>query len=160
MQYLRFDRWCAAIRRITYIILISLIPVVSCGQEQTPQFSGEVAWSYLVKQCDYGPRVPGSSAHDSTKAFIARHLSSAGAQVSLQRFEMEDPYGARPLVLTNIIGSFFPHEKKRFLVAAHYDTRPWADEDEDERVWEQPNLGANDGASDKINFFKRNSTQY
>jgi Zn-dependent M28 family amino/carboxypeptidase len=50
-------------------------------------------------------------------------------------------------VLTNIIGSFYPDERKRFLIAAHYDTRPWADEEDDESVWGQPVPGANDGAS-------------
>lgn len=117
-----------------------------CGQSQ-PVFTGEPAWEYLVAQCDYGPRVVGSPAHDSTKAFIVGHLRQAGATVSMQRFEIEDPYGSRTMVLANIVGSFFPDRKKRLLLAAHYDSRPWADQESDTTLWDQPITGANDGAS-------------
>jgi Zn-dependent M28 family amino/carboxypeptidase len=78
---------------------------------------------------------------------IIEELRKAGARVTLQRFRVQDPYGAGELPLTNIIGSFYPDEKRRFLVAAHYDTRPWADEEDDVRMHSQPILGANDGAS-------------
>jgi len=47
----------------------------------------------------------------------------------------------------NVIGSFYPNERNRFLLAAHYDTRPWADEEPDTTLHARPILGANDGAS-------------
>jgi Zn-dependent M28 family amino/carboxypeptidase len=81
------------------------------------------------------------------RTLIVDELRTAGAVVRLQRFEIEDPYGSGRLPLANIIGSFYPGEKRRFLLAAHYDTRPWADEDEDPDAHSQPILGANDGAS-------------
>ncbi|MDH3215221.1 MAG: M28 family peptidase [Candidatus Krumholzibacteria bacterium] len=74
-------------------------------------------------------------------------LKRAGAKVTLQRFSTPDPYQSRTLNLTNIVGSFFPNRKQRLLLAAHYDTRPWADEEEDEKLWQQSIVGANDGAS-------------
>jgi hypothetical protein len=116
-------------------------------QERPAEFSGDAAWEYLLAQCEYGPRVPGSSAHDRTKSLIIGRLRASGARVSQQRFEIKDPYGASTIRLSNIIGSFYSEEKKRFLIAAHYDTRPWADQEDDEAEWTQPILGANDGAS-------------
>ncbi len=47
----------------------------------------------------------------------------------------------------NIIGSYKPESKKRIALFAHWDTRPWADNDADEKNHNTPILGANDGAS-------------
>ena len=113
-----------------------------------PVFSGDTAWDYLVKQCEYGPRLPRSAAHDSTKSLIYDVLKTQGAEVSVQRFTIDDPYDpGEKLPLVNIIGSFYPEEAKRFLLAAHYDCRPWADEEPDSSAWTQPIIGANDAAS-------------
>ena len=37
--------------------------------------------------------------------------------------------------------------KRRILLCAHWDTRPWADQDTDPKNRQKPILGANDGAS-------------
>ena len=127
--------------------LLAATVLAGCSRG-APVFTGDEAWRYLVKQCEYGPRVPGTAAHDSTKSLIFRALRSAGAAVSVQRFEIPDPYHpGEPLQLTNITGSFYPKSRRRFLVAAHYDCRPWADEDPDSTAWTQPVPGANDAAS-------------
>jgi Zn-dependent M28 family amino/carboxypeptidase len=128
-------------------LVVLLTPLVGCGAKTVAEFSGEPAWRYLVKQCDYGPRAPGTAAHDSTRSFIIEHLRRRGASVSLQRFDVDDPYGDGVLALANVVGSFYPDERRRFLVAAHYDTRPRADQEDDERLRNQPIVGANDGAS-------------
>jgi glutaminyl-peptide cyclotransferase len=75
------------------------------------------------------------------------HLKARGAEVTLQRFRRGDPYADRTLTFTNIIGSFSPDRKKRVLLGAHYDTRPWADREEADSLHGVPILGANDGAS-------------
>jgi len=86
-------------------------------------------------------------AHDSTVVYISRTLERFGAAVNLQRFEIDDPYFDRKLRLTNIIGSFNPARKERVLLCAHFDSRPWADQEPDSTLHETPILGANDGAS-------------
>jgi len=78
---------------------------------------------------------------------IVDELESAGAKVTLQRFEVDDPYGDEPLPMINIIGSFDPDRTRRVMLAAHYDTRPWADQEDDKSLHSQPIIGANDGAS-------------
>jgi len=67
--------------------------------------------------------------------------------VTLQRFTRGDPYSDRSLVFTNIIGSFSADRKKRVLLGAHFDTRPWADREETDSLRSIPIVGANDGAS-------------
>ena len=48
---------------------------------------------------------------------------------------------------TNIIARFKPEAEQRILLCAHWDTRPWSDNDPDEANWHTPVMGANDGAS-------------
>jgi glutaminyl-peptide cyclotransferase len=67
--------------------------------------------------------------------------------VKLQRFKRGDPYADRTMTFTNVIGSFAPDRKKRVLLAAHYDTRPWADREDADSLRARPIIGANDGAS-------------
>ena len=113
-----------------------------------PEFTGEAAWRYLEEQCALGPRVPGTAAHGQVIRYIVGHLQQKGASVSLQRFEMEDPYDeTRQLQLTNIIGTYSPDAEKRVLLAAHFDCRPWADQETVDSLKTEPVPGANDAAS-------------
>jgi Zn-dependent M28 family amino/carboxypeptidase len=48
---------------------------------------------------------------------------------------------------TNIIASYRPELKDRILICAHWDSRPWADNDPDEANHRKPVIAANDGAS-------------
>ena len=49
--------------------------------------------------------------------------------------------------MTNIMGRFNSGAKRKVLLLAHYDTRPWADNEEDPAKHNTPIDGANDGAS-------------
>jgi len=125
---------------------LALLPLLSCGRSQ-PEFDTERAWTHLVKQVDFGPRVPGSAARDSAAYYLTRTLVECGAEVSAQRFEINDPYAERVIQLINVIGNFYVENDKRVLLAAHYDSRPWADEEESDSLKSLPVPGANDGAS-------------
>jgi glutaminyl-peptide cyclotransferase len=134
--------------RSLWLSAVALALVVGCGSEEAQQeFTGDRAWQYLLSQCDIGPRPPGSAEHDRTVDFIVARLKECGAKVTLQRFKKGDPYADRTLTFTNIIGSYSPDRKKRILLAAHYDTRPWADREESDSLRAIPIMGANDGAS-------------
>ncbi|MEJ2719952.1 MAG: M28 family peptidase [bacterium] len=129
------------------ILWVICLVFVGCGGGRPAEFTGDAAWSYLNAQCDFGPRPPGTPAHAKTVRFIAEHLKAQGAEVSFQRFEKKDPYSDRTLELINIIGTFSPKAGKRVLLAAHFDTRPWADQEKVDSLRTRPILGANDGAS-------------
>lgn len=119
----------------------------ACADAPAGEFTGDAAWAYLVKQTGFGPRVPGSAAHDSTQRFIVDKLRDGGALVKIQRFELPDPYGDGVLRPTNIIGSLRQDAGRRLLLAAHYDSRPWADQERSDSLRALPVPGANDGAS-------------
>lgn len=109
-------------------------------------FNPDSAWSYLVKQVEFGPRVPGTSAHRQCGEWIAETLSRMGGDLELESFSYQDPEGNTwPLV--NIFARFGPRGGDRLLLVAHWDTRPWADEDPDPDARFEPIPGANDGAS-------------
>jgi len=120
--------------------------LAGCGPVTPPEFSADRVVTHVERQVAYGPRVPGTAARDSAAVYLTRELERAGASVSAQTFSIDDPYSERPLRLINVTASFSVGREPRILLAAHYDTRPWADEDPDSTKWLQPVPGAVDGA--------------
>ena len=97
----------------------------------------------------FGPRVPNSAAHTQCAVWLIEQLRACGAEVELQKGQMPD-YRGNNQAIYNIIGHFTTPEnatRPRILLGAHYDTRPWCDEEPDyaDRFYNVP--GANDGAS-------------
>ena len=96
----------------------------------------------------FGPRVPNSKAHNDCAVWFIQQLRARGAKVELQRGQMPD-YRGNMQQIYNIIAHFSTPEiadRPRILLGAHYDTRPWCDEEPEysERFYNVP--GANDGA--------------
>lgn len=110
------------------------------------KFNADSAFCYVEKQTLFGPRVPGSAAHTECGEWLADKLSVHGAKVTLQELNLTAFDGTR-LPTRNILGQFNPEASDRTLLVAHWDTRPWADQDADETNHTKPVLGANDGAS-------------
>ncbi len=109
-----------------------------------PSFDSDSAYYFIQKQVDFGPRVPNTDAHRICGAYLVRKLKSYGAQVIEQDFS-EQAYDGKTLYLKNIIASYNTKAQKRILLAAHWDTRPFADKDFEGRY--EPIDGANDGGS-------------
>jgi len=109
-----------------------------------PDFSADSAYNFVAKQVAFGPRVPGTEAHKQAADYFVEKLGSYGAKVEVQTFEAIT-FDNETLELKNIIASFNPEKSKRILLAAHWDSRPFADKDT-ERQYEAID-GANDGAS-------------
>ena len=103
------------------------------------EFNGTEAFAYLEAQCDFGPRPPGSSNLTACGDYIISTLSGMGWPVQTQTWT----YLATPL--RNIIAGAIA--TPRYVLLAHYDTRPVADMDPDPLNRSLPILGANDGAS-------------
>jgi glutaminyl-peptide cyclotransferase len=111
---------------------------------EVPTFNADSAYSFVEKQVAFGPRVPGTPAHERTAEYIIRQLSGWGATVTVQEFD-QTMYDNTRVKLKNIIASFYPEKQRRLLFAAHWDTRPFADKDKNNP--NAPMDGANDGAS-------------
>ena len=97
----------------------------------------------------FGPRVPNSDAHMQCAIWLIEQLRACGAEVELQKGTMPD-FRGHDQQIYNIIGHFSTPKvanRAHILLAAHYDTRPWCDEEpiNADRYYNVP--GANDGAS-------------
>jgi Zn-dependent M28 family amino/carboxypeptidase len=100
-----------------------------------PIFSGADAYDFLVDQCDFGPRPPGSENLSLCRVMIAETFESFGWNVTFQNFTYQE------VECSNMIVRWDSLNNSPLILGAHYDTRP-------------PNLsdpgsglGANDGAS-------------
>lgn len=111
-----------------------------------PEFNADSAFSYVKHQTDLGPRVPNTDAHRQASAWLVAQLKKRGAEVVEQKVTLSAFDGTK-LNAVNIMGRFQPEKTDRVLLLAHYDCRPWADQDPDPSRRRQPVDGANDGAS-------------
>lgn len=142
----------------TYLFLSLALTLLftACGKTPSntktvthPAFSADSAYAYIQAQMDFGPRVPNSAAHAQCALWLSEQLKACGADVSFQMGDMTDYRGHQQQVC-NIIAHFsVPQYANRphILLGAHYDTRPWCDEEplHADRMYNVP--GANDGAS-------------
>ena len=108
-------------------------------------FNGERAYGYLKEICAIGQRVSGTEGMQRQQAYLKAHFEKFGGRVTLQEFNVRHPQTGSSVRLANLIVEWHPDRKERILLCAHYDTRPFPDEDPVDRrgIF----LGANDGAS-------------
>ncbi|MCR5680173.1 MAG: M28 family peptidase [Prevotella sp.] len=111
-----------------------------------PEFMADSAFAFCQRQCDFGPRTMNSDAHEHCAQWIAGKFQAYGLAVTKQQATLTG-FDGTPLHATNIIASYRPEQPDRILVCAHWDSRPWADNDPDESNHQKPVLAANDGAS-------------
>jgi glutaminyl-peptide cyclotransferase len=112
--------------------------------QPTPDFNADSAYAFIEKQVNFGARVPNTKAHEDCANYLINKLKSYNCQVIPQQFEAK-AFDGTMLKSTNIIASIKPQAKKRILLAAHWDTRPFADQDKVRQ--NEPIMGANDGGS-------------
>jgi len=124
------------------------LTLTSCARAPVAEaFDGKRAYQWVEKQVAFGPRVPGTAAHDSCFAMLVQALRRSADVVQTDSFHYDSPELGKRLPLMNVLARFRPKESRRILLAAHWDTRPWADRDPDPARRNQPILGANDGGS-------------
>ena len=149
------------IKPLLYIILS--ISVLSCGEDpvkkkvvvsppknnakpkiERPTFDIDSAYLYVKQQVDFGPRFPNNEAHGKCAIFLKEKLASFGWNTQIQTGKTTT-FNGKNITIKNIIGEYLPEEKDRVLLFAHWDSRPFADQDLKDMT--KPILGANDGAS-------------
>ena len=130
------------IRLLTTLLFLT----VGCGPSG-PDFDEDHAFEYLVAQCDFGPRNPGSEGYYACLDFIINELDQSADDIILQDFRYREQRYRKRYDLQNIIARFNPDASFQTIISAHWDTRPWADQEDNRRDRNQPIIGANDGAS-------------
>jgi len=111
-----------------------------------PKFDRDTAFAFVEQQVAFGPRVPNTTAHTTCKDWFVAQFTSFGAVVTVQDFQPK-AYTGLVLKASNIIARYNPDATRRILLAAHWDTRPFADSPLNETRTKDPPPGADDGAS-------------
>lgn len=111
---------------------------------KAPKINSDSAYVFIEKQVSFGPRVPNSAAQVKCKDYLEGQLKDLGLQTEIQQAQVT-AFNGDKLRIFNIIGRLSPEKKKRVMLFAHWDSRPFADRGNDRRS--EAILGANDGAS-------------
>src|SRR5436190_10397586 len=96
-----------------------------------PRFNADSAYDFVKAQCDFGPRIPNTKQHDACADYLSAKLKTFTPDVIVQKGTVVT-FDHVKLTIQNIIASFNPENKNRVLLFAHWDTRPWADQDSTE----------------------------
>ena len=129
------------IKYLVYILIFSF----SLSVDKV--FNSSVAYNYVLEQCNFGPRYPGSDGHKKCKDYLFDKVSKYCDEATLDKHTIIDPLTSDSVEVYNIFGRINPDIEKRILLIAHWDTRRFADKDLNIKNHKEPVLGANDGAS-------------
>ena len=120
---------------VVLLVSITANPIGIQQISHVPIFSGTDAYEYLLDQCDFGPRPPGSENLSLCRAMIAETFESFCWNVTFQNFTYQE------VDCVNIIVRWNSLNNSPIILGAHYDTRPPGPADPGS------GLGANDGGS-------------
>ena len=115
-------------------------------QVSIPDFSADSAYRFAAEQIAFGNRIPGSKAWRQCADYLVTQMQRWCDTVIRQDFRAT-LWDGSTVPGCNIIASINPQASKRVLLAAHWDSRQWADHDADVSLQHSPVPGANDGAS-------------
>jgi len=132
--------------RIRLMMLTALAAACGAGSGPPParEFSGKQAMEYVTRQVAFGPRVPGTPAHEAMAAWLDSMARVRADSVTLQKWWHHAASGDSVL-MTNVLAQFNLRATERVLYLAHWDTRPRADQDATDK--NSPIPGADDGGS-------------
>lgn len=143
------------------LLCLAAFLAVSCNKAETssegtakektvdtkiPLFNADSCYTYVKRQTDFGPRVPNSEAHQACGEYLVGHFKSLGIKTTVQEAQL-NAHDGTTLNAKNITAAINPEAKARIFICAHWDSRPFCDEDPDPAKRKQAVLGANDGAS-------------
>ena len=91
--------------------------LAACGARSKPlvrEFDGARAFTYLEQQVRFGPRIPGTPAHDSTGDWILARLHERADTVIVQDIPHRTA-GGQTIHLRNFLARFRPADAERVL---------------------------------------------
>lgn len=120
-------------------------PTTEVYKKVSPDFNEQNAYNHIVSQVKFGPRVPGTKAHADAAVWLESELKKYTQYVQVQKTQITIGDKVTKVPCFNIFAQFNPEAQSRYLLLAHWDTRPWADMDFKDR--DMPIDGADDGGS-------------
>lgn len=134
----------AVLSVICVALLASIMILISIARqnaiEKKAVFDADRAYKDVQVQLSFGPRTPGSDAHQKAIDYFTSELKKAGWKVEIQTTSIED-HEIHNIIAKRGSGSNW------VILGAHYDSRLIADQCIDPALALQPVVGANDGAS-------------
>lgn len=128
-------------------VAVSSSDTAKAGAEASvvvPAFNADSAYNYTKDQVDFGPRIPGTKAHQACLDFIVAQLTKDSLHPIIQRTKART-FDGKQFEIDNVIAQSEPKNSVRIMLCTHWDTRPWADMDTADP--DKPFDGADDGAS-------------
>lgn len=133
--------------RMLYLSFLLVVLLPGTAISENLKGYQQTLWNHLEAVVAVGPRPPGSPAIKKLRGYIRSVGEKYADEIREQKFTFQKP-GQPTIKLINIELVFHGKTKKApLLVGAHYDTRPFADEEEDPYARKIPIVGANDGGS-------------
>jgi len=145
-------------RMLLPVVLFALVAASGCDSIKArfsgpkTAFDGQAALNYVKPQIAFGPRVPGTPAHEKEGDWIVAEMKKRTDSIIVQSWT-QTTAGGQKLPMRNIIARFNPKASQRVLYLTHWDTRPVANEDVNFGKRAGSFDGANDGASGVGLFF-------
>ena len=144
MERLKQVRFITAFGIMVFVLLWSQ---VGFGNILASEKYSKVIWRYLETLCAFGPRYPGSEGYNKTKELIRKVGEKYADQVVEHPFFVRTETGTSQSMVNLELRFEGTQGGAPILIGAHFDTRPFADEDPDPGKRSTPILGANDGGS-------------
>ncbi|VAX29761.1 hypothetical protein MNBD_NITROSPINAE05-533 [hydrothermal vent metagenome] len=139
-------------KMMRFALLLAILPAIfgvgaGDARAENLQSYSESAWKYLKTLTGFGPRNYGSFGYQRTIDLIQKVGAEYADGVDVQTFAFSTAKG-KILQMSNIRLRFKGTQKgPAVLIGAHFDTRPFADEETNPVLKSRPILGANDGGS-------------
>lgn len=129
---------------------LHLTATARAQQPTRPAFDADQAWAHLLRQVEFGPRVPNRPGHAACRTYLLDTLRPLADAVATQDFSRR--LGGRRLQMSNVVARWRAADpalpfRRGVLLCAHWDTRPTADYESTRARRKLPIPGANDGAS-------------
>ncbi len=115
-------------------------------KKPVPAFDADAAYQFVLDYEKRGPAVPGTKESTATGDWIVNSLKAQGLTVLEQKGSLPG-WNGKPVSIRNLLGRFQPEAKRRYLLSAHWDARPFADQDPKPSERKKPVPAANDGGS-------------
>jgi len=133
--------------RLPVLAAVLSVLSVACREKPRPpqEFNGTGAFDYIRIQVGFGPRVPGTQAHQQMGDWLDSLLRQRADTVVVQSWKHVTA-GGDTLPLRNFIARFNSSAANRLLLLAHWDSRPVSDSPRSQDSTKAV-LGANDGGS-------------
>jgi len=132
--------WIAIALVLLGMGLIGFTQMFAGSLTAAPTFDATRAFGDVEAQMAFGPRMPGSQAHEDTVKYIQDELQKAGWDVTIQNLT-QDGHAVENIIATH------GKSAEPVVIGAHYDSRLVADQDPNSLLSTQPVPGADDGAS-------------